>query len=157
MDLAQQIQTMARAGHSKQHTMELLGFTRYSFESALELIGPVEWPTRGRSLTNMAAHADRRGRFTPGMARSCVKAGEARKAKASRTVRGVIGTIDELVAHFKVGVSACTVRRRLVAGMSLEQALFTPRSRKSGLGKHLGKRSMTDEQWAAYQAKQRKS
>ncbi|RTT02904.1 hypothetical protein DY955_33560, partial [Pseudomonas aeruginosa] len=43
------------------------------------------------------------------------------------TVDGVTGTIAELVEHFQSPVHATTVRRRVAAGMSLRDALLTPR------------------------------
>lgn len=51
---------------------------------------------------------------------------EARKANAKRTVRGITGDIPELIAHFKINVSASTIRRRLAEGKTIEEALFAP-------------------------------
>ncbi|MDY1341083.1 hypothetical protein SOJ48_29610 [Pseudomonas aeruginosa] len=54
------------------------------------------------------------------------QARKARKDKHTHTVRGRTGTIEELVETLPSPVSASTVRRRLAAGMSLEDALLTP-------------------------------
>ncbi|HHQ4216808.1 TPA: hypothetical protein ACVGKX_000885 [Pseudomonas aeruginosa] len=50
----------------------------------------------------------------------------ARKEKHTHTVRGRTGTLEELVDLLPSPVSASTVRRRLAAGMSLEDALLSP-------------------------------
>lgn len=43
-------------------------------------------------------------------------------------VTGMVGTVADLVEHYRVEVSASTVRRRInKRGMTLEEALFTPR------------------------------
>lgn len=147
MSIEQNIRQLAAQGYSRQHAMELLGFTRYSFETALELIGPIEWPGNGASVAAKAANAQRRGRFTKGMAKSQAMAAEAKRAIHAKTVRGVTGSIEELIEAFSLSIHPTTVRRRIAEGMDVETALFTPRSTKSNLGKHLGAHSMSDEQW----------
>ncbi|MCZ4321405.1 hypothetical protein [Pseudomonas anguilliseptica] len=151
MNIELQISNLAAQGYSRQHAMELLGFTRYSFESALELIGPLEWPGNGCSVAARAANTQRRGRFTKGMAKSQAMAAAAKRAKHARTVRGVTGNIEDLIKAFGLSIHATTVRRRIAAGMDVEAALFTPRSTASNLGKHLGARSMCDEEWQRQQ------
>lgn len=147
MTIEQQIRNLAAQGYSRQHAMELLGFTRYSFESALELIGPLEWPGNGCSVAAKAANAQRRGRFTKGMAKSQAMAADAKRALHARTVRGVTGSIEELIKAFGLSIHPTTVRRRIAEGMDVETALFTPRSTTSNLGKYLGAHRLSDEEW----------
>jgi hypothetical protein len=90
----------------------------------------------------------RRGVSSEKLKRSQALAVEAVKAKSRRTVRGVTGTIEELIDHFALDISSCTVRRRMLSGMGLDDALFTPRNTKSNLGELLGKHTMSDEKWA---------
>lgn len=134
MCLESEIKRLARTGHSKQHACELLGMSRGRFNLALELIGPIDWPGSRRSLLAIAAYEARRGKFGDTLRASQYLASRASKAKSMQVVArgtgvtGMVGTIADLVNHYGVAVSACTVRRRIAKrGMTLEQALFTPR------------------------------
>lgn len=149
--IEQQIHKLAAAGHSKQHAMQLLGFTSYSFEAALELMGPVEWPAKGRSIGARAANNLRRGKFTQAQAEAQAMAASAKRAKYIKTVRGVSGNIEELIKAFGLKIHAATVRRRIADGQDIEAALFTPPSTKSNLGHLLHARSMSDAAWNARQ------
>lgn len=137
-DVGSQIRAMAQAGHSKTQTRQLLGYSRYSFEAVLELIGPVEFPGQGKSRCYRAAVQRKRGLYTDGMRKASARAGQVKHEKAKRTVRGVTGTIEELVEVFRSPVSASQVRRRIRQGMTLEDALLTPKSTRNNLGKWLG-------------------
>lgn len=148
MDLATRIHQLAAQGNSKQQTMELLGFTRGRFDAVLELIPPVQWPARNRSNNARLANERRRGVFTPGMAKAQKLAAQAVRAKHAKTVRGVTGSIEQLIKHFNLQITGATVRRRMAKGQDLETALFTPRSTRSNLGKHLGAHTLSPEQWA---------
>ncbi|MDH1341859.1 hypothetical protein [Ectopseudomonas oleovorans] len=145
--IEQQIRDLAAAGYSRRHTMELLGYTLFSFETVLDLIGPVDWPGPNQSLSAKLASEMRRGKFTKGMARSQALAAIAKREKYAKTVRGVTGSIEELITAFGLSIGASTVRRRMHAGMDLESALFTPRCATNNLGKHLGAHTMSDEKW----------
>lgn len=149
LTVEQQIHKLAASGHSKQHAMQLLGFTSYSFEAALELIGPVEWPAKGRSIGARAANLLRRGKFTQAQAAAQSMAASAKRAKYIKTVRGVSGNIEELIKAFGLSIHAATVRRRIAGGKDIEAALFTPPSTQSNLGHLLHARSMSDEAWKA--------
>lgn len=46
------------------------------------------------------------------------------------TVRGVTGTINQLLRHFDIPLGYRTVASRVQAGMPIEQALFTPSRNK---------------------------
>ncbi|MGK7133302.1 hypothetical protein ACSOTY_30340, partial [Pseudomonas aeruginosa] len=72
------------------------------------------------------ANSQKRGHCTPALARALDQARQARKDKHTHTVRGRTGTLEELVDLLPSPVSASTVRRRLAAGMSLEDALLSP-------------------------------
>lgn len=127
MDIAQFVRDSAARGLSKTATRQALGYSWGSFEAALELIGPVDWPSRGCSHLHRLAF-ERPSEARRAAQRSAIaKAREVRSAALRREVRGVVGNVAELVAHFGVAVSAGTVRRRISEGMTLEAALFTPR------------------------------
>lgn len=149
LTIEQQIRKLAATNHSKQHTMELLGFTRYSFDAVLELMGPVEWPAKGRSVAAKAASKLRRGRFSEAQAAAQGRAASARRTQNLKTVRGVSGNIEELIRVFRLNIHASTVRRRLVEGKDIEAAMFTPPSTKSNLGHRLHARTMSDDAWQA--------
>lgn len=134
MCLESEIKRLAREGHSKQHACELLGMSRGRFNLALELIGPLAWPGSRRSLLAIAAYEARRGQVTDTLRASQYLATRAAKAKHMHVVArgdgvtGMVGTVVDLVAHYRVAVSASTVRRRMAKrGMALEEAMFTPR------------------------------
>jgi hypothetical protein len=137
-DVGSQIRAMAQAGHSKTQTRQLLGYSRDSFEAVLELIGPVEFPGPNRSCGYRAATARKRGLYTEAMRKASALAGQAKHEKAKRTLRGVTGTIEELVEAFGAQVCAQHVRRRMRQGMTLEAALLTPKSTRNNLGALLG-------------------
>ncbi|MFI8981444.1 hypothetical protein [Ectopseudomonas khazarica] len=147
MEIEKQIRDLAAAGYSRRHVMELLGYTRFSFETVLEMIGPVDWPAPNQSVSAKLAFEMRRGKFTKGMAKSQALAANAKREKYAKTVRGVTGSIEDLIKAFGLSIGASTVRRRLQAGMDLESALFTPRCATNNLGKLLGAHTMSDEQW----------
>lgn len=149
LTVEQQIHKMAASGHSKQHTMELLGFTRYSFDAVLELMGPVEWPAKGRSVAAKAANKLRRGRFSEAQAAAQGRAASARRTQNLKTVRGVSGNIEELIKVFGLKIHAATVRRRIASGQDIETALFTPPSTESNLGHLLHAHAMSDDAWKA--------
>lgn len=129
---------MAAQGYAKTMTYQLLGISRNRFEAILELIGPVDFPSPYATRGAKAARLEKRGVYTDAMRRCSAKAGKVRHEKAKRTLRGVTGTIEELVKVFSAGVCAPQVRRRMRQGMSLEEAIFTPKSRRNNLGKLLG-------------------
>lgn len=130
MTLTQQIRQLAAEGHSRQHTAELLGLDMRKFRAMLDAMGPVEWPGPGRSVLARAAYANRRGthyaQYTEAQRAFMAK----RKAEFAHTVRGVTGTINDLVKHFdaEVQIGCPGIRRRLARGMTIEQALFNPPS-----------------------------
>ncbi|HFX0910325.1 hypothetical protein N0619_22910 [Pseudomonas aeruginosa] len=90
-------------------------------------MGPIEWAKNGTTLGNRLAYEASRGRFTPAQAAALERAHERWSESRRFTVDGVTGTIAELVEHFQSPVHATTVRRRVAAGMSLRDALITPR------------------------------
>lgn len=133
--LEAEIRTLARAGHSKQHTRELLGFCRAKFDVILGCMEPVKWPGPGKSILNRAAANELRGVFTERLKANQKRATAANKANFMRVVArgdgitGMVGTITDLVKHYRVDVSSSTVRRRIALdGMTLEAAIFTPPS-----------------------------
>lgn len=145
--IEQQIRAMAADGYSRCHVMELLGYNRSSFVAVLELIGPIEWPGPNQSVAAKLAFEMRRGKFTKALAKSQALAAIAKREKYAKTVRGVTGSVEDLIKAFGLSIGASTVRRRVQAGMDLESALFTPRCATNNLGKLLGARTMSDEEW----------
>jgi hypothetical protein len=126
MDTATLIRDLAARGHSRASVRDQLGYSRERFALTLEYLGPVNWPTPGRSLGNRQAMDARKGVRPAAGLRALENARAIRKEQASHTVRGYRGTINELVAYFKLSLNPQTVRRRMAEGQSLETALFTP-------------------------------
>ncbi len=133
-ELKAKVRAMACAGHSKTMTYELLGLTRYAFDKLVAQMPDVQFPGPNRSLGYKASVTRKRGVYTERMRRASYLAGLA----ARRTVRGVTGTVEELVEHFRCEVSAPQVNRRVRQGMSLEEALLKPRITRNNLGQLLG-------------------
>jgi len=118
------IRDCAARGFSKTMVLEALGLCRDTFYAMLEAMPAIDWPERGQSLNCQLSNEARRGVCTPKLRAAAQKAVAARRELRSHTVDGVRGTIVELAKRH--GVSDSTVRRRMRAGMSLEQALKTP-------------------------------
>lgn len=123
MDIEAQFRDFARRGFSKRETAKTLELSDYMLEKLLSAMGPIKWPSRGCSNNHRRANEARRG--VPNPANKIARA--VQREAALHTVDGVTGTIDELAA--KIGkVSGSRVRIRMkVEGMTLEQALKTPR------------------------------
>lgn len=124
MNTEEFIKDAAKRGWSKTMTLEALGVSRDSFYAILEAMPPLEWPPQGKSLGHIQGNQARRGHCSPALAAALERQRQARKAKALHTANGFTGTIEEHAA--RSSVSDSTVRRRLKAGMTLEQALSKP-------------------------------
>ncbi|MCK2122156.1 hypothetical protein [Pseudomonas sp. PNPG3] len=124
MTTEEYIRDCAARGYSKTMVLETLGICRYSFYAMLEAMAPIDWPGRGQSLACKLANEARRGISTQKIRDASKKAHAAVRAKHLKTVDGVQGSVEELARMYSV--SASTVRRRVKAGMTLEEALKTP-------------------------------
>lgn len=118
------IRESAERGMSKNQVRETLGLCRETFYAMLEAMPPLNWPPRGKSLGRKLSDEARRGYCPPALHAALRRNHAAKTEKGTYTVNGQRGTIEELVRHYSV--SASTVRRRMKAGMTLEQALATP-------------------------------
>lgn len=118
------IRASAARGLSKTATREALGFGNYRFDALVAAMPDVKWCAPHESIDARRAKEDRRGQFTEAQRSALKAAAKVLRERHVYTVRGVSGTIPELVARFKVAASACTVRRRMRHGLSLEAALF---------------------------------
>lgn len=123
-ETAELIEKLCKRGHSRAETAKILGIPESRFRRFCKRLPDLEWPTR--SLTRI--DADRaRSECKDSYAyleRNLQRARETCKAKAKRTVRGFTGDINELLSHFKINLSASTIRRRLAEGKTIEEALF---------------------------------
>ncbi len=124
MTTEEYIRDCAARGYSKTMTLEALGLCRETFYTMLDAMPPIQWPERGKSLACKLANESRRGTSTPGLRAAAEKARSTRREKRSHIIDGVKATIEAHAARY--GVSDSTVRRRVKAGMTLEQALKTP-------------------------------
>lgn len=130
MNVEQIVRDGVSRGLGKHQCRELTGLGRASFKALLASMGELAWPAAGKSLDRKLCDEARRGYCSPAQAAALAHSRARRKAKRIRSVRGVSGTVDELAKHFKSPVSGSTIRRRLAAGESLEQALFSPRRKR---------------------------
>ncbi|ERY49374.1 hypothetical protein Q059_01522 [Pseudomonas aeruginosa BL05] len=135
------IRESAARGLSRRATMQALGLGRWKFDLIIGAMEPIEWATNGTTLGNRLAYEASRGRFTPAQAAALERAHERWSESRRFTVDGVTGTIAELVEHFQSPVHATTVRRRVAAGMSLRDALTTPRQQPKPGRRHPWNRS----------------
>lgn len=124
MTTEEYIREYAARGYSKTMTLEALGLCRETFYAMLEAMPSIQWPARGQSLACKLANESRRGISTPGLRAAAEKARRTRREKHSHIIDGVKGTIEVHAARY--GISGSTVRRRVKAGMTLNQALKTP-------------------------------
>lgn len=120
------IRASAARGLSKTATREALGLNNYQFNKMLAALPDVEWCLPHQSVDFKRAQEARRGQFTDAQRRALAAAAQANKGKHCYTVRGITGTLRELVARFKVAASVSTVRRRIASGITAERALFEP-------------------------------
>lgn len=121
MDDKQRIKEWAEAGWTRADVAQALGLTLKKLWFYQKMIG-FKWP-QGRSIAQRQYQRDRKPKGNPERAAAMQAASVA--AKPHYTVKGVYGTINYLAEAVGV-VTATTVRRRISAGMSVEDALLTP-------------------------------
>jgi hypothetical protein len=126
MDIEKFIRDSAARGLSRSATAAALEMRFPKFLAMLEAMPPLEWAKPGYSLDCRLANEAQRGNFTALQKENLTKIHARRREKQLHTVRGVTGTIPELMQHFGVVVNHSTVSRRRRLGMTTEQALFTP-------------------------------
>lgn len=119
------IRASAARGLSKTATAAALGVSYRAFLAMLDVLPGIEWPARHQSLDRKLSDEARRGVCSDAQRRNLATAARALKDKHAYTVRGVRGTIPELVERFKVNAATSTVRHRLRRGLSIEAALFS--------------------------------
>lgn len=120
------IRRCAEQGMSRTATAQAVGIPVPSFRRLLKHLPAFNWPGPGRSVDARRAYAARVGVTDPGLRRRAALARAANREKHLRTVRGVTGTLRELVAHFETPVGECTIRARLRKGWPLDLAMFRP-------------------------------
>lgn len=117
------IRDAAARNWSRTQTRQALDISRWKFAAILDAMPPLEWAAKGKSLGHLLSNESRRGSCTPGLRMAVERAIAARKSLHSHVVDGVRGSIEEHAE--RSSVSASTVRRRMKAGMSIQQALST--------------------------------
>ena len=120
------IRDYAARGLSQRETMQALGWGEIKFKHMLSLLDGVEWAPRHETVNRKLWRDSLKGMSTPAQASNSAKARAALKSKTAKTVRGFTGSVQEVIDHFDIPTSVSCVRRRLAAGMSLEDAFFTP-------------------------------
>lgn len=108
----------ASRGWSKTQTRQALNMSTYKFWAILAAMPPLEWAGRGHTLGNKLGNANKR--VTPAILDAVARARASRRDKALHTWNGHTGTVEEL-APFSPA-SARTIRRRLAAGLSVDEA-----------------------------------
>ena len=126
MNVEKFIRDSAANGLSKTQTREALDMCTETFWEVLKCMGELPWALRGRTLANKLSAEARRGICTPAQRAALAASRARRKALHTHTLRGVSGTVEELVQHFPHSVSASTIRRRLAKGLDIESAFFNP-------------------------------
>lgn len=119
------IRDAAARGWSKTQTAEALGMNKQKFWEMLRLLPAFTWAPKGHTLGNKLGNESKRGHRYPKVMAAAKAAQEARRQQGRRTVRGHTGSLEELATLCTV--SARTIRRRLAAGQTPEQAFtFRP-------------------------------
>jgi hypothetical protein len=117
VNLEQQIRSLVERGCNKSEVAHVIGVHPKKIPLICEHIPGLVWKRKPRRK--------RAKQSVPYLEANLVKARAARKAGLAQTVRGVTGTVRDLCTHFKTAVSYSTVNRRVAAGMSLEDAMFS--------------------------------
>ncbi|HBN8651922.1 TPA: hypothetical protein L3734_005842 [Pseudomonas aeruginosa] len=135
MDIEAYIRDMAARGFSRKAVAAALNIERAKFKEIISYLPDIQWPEPGRSVDQVRAYEDQRGRkypMTEGRLRAVAAMRDAARAKVTRyTALGVTATLPELVSQFSE-VSIAAVRKRLAKGVPLELALTSARSDHSG-------------------------
>lgn len=128
MDIEAVSRDFAKRGFSRQQVSEILEISIWKYRAMLDAMAPIEWPGQGASNGNKEAKAATRGRpASPKMLAVLNEMRLERKRRTSHCVRGVTGTIEELLSTFGNPITAPNVRRRMKKGMTIEQAIFEPK------------------------------
>lgn len=124
-EMAELIENLCKRGHSRAETAKILEIPENRFRRLCERLPDLVWSAR--SLTRIDGDRARAESKAFGyVEQNRQRALAARRESTKRTVRGVSGSIPELLAHFKIDVSPSTIRRRLAEGKTIEEALFAP-------------------------------
>ncbi|MBN0401353.1 hypothetical protein JTM54_33575, partial [Pseudomonas aeruginosa] len=131
MNVEAYIRGMAARGFSRSATAAALGMHWVKFMDLLERMPDIEWGypyksfDRRRHAKNLKGY---RFRDSEGRRRSVAALRAVNQARRHEyTVFGVTDSLSNLVKRFGC-VAKSTVQKRLAKGMSIEQALTTPRS-----------------------------
>jgi hypothetical protein len=127
MGTEQQIKEWAEAGWTRADVAQALGLPLSKFGHYQNSIG-FKWP-QGRSIGQRRYLASRQQKGNPEQGKLMHEAYHALLPRY--TVNGVTGTIRELAMAMGV-VRYASVYERVRKGMSIEDALFTPRQDKRG-------------------------
>lgn len=109
MTLEQELRRLAGARYSKTAAAAVLGIPPRKLREIAASLPDIEWKPR---------HAG----WTPEKRQRMIAAGRIHE----HTVRGVTGTLGELLTHFGLPISVQCVNFRMKAGATLEEAMFTP-------------------------------
>lgn len=99
------IAAAAAQGQTRTQVAQAMGVRRDKFRLILEVLPHIDWPADAAKLDNMREKVRERWRVT---------------------VRGVRGTVPELVKHFGLSISVRAVNRRRLEHGDIERALFDP-------------------------------
>lgn len=114
------IRDAAARGWSKTQTAAALGMHKQKFWDLLRLLPAFKWAPKGHTLGNKLGNESKRGVAYPKVMAAARVAQQARRDQHRRTVHGRSGSLEELATLCTV--SARTIRRRLAAGQTPEQA-----------------------------------
>lgn len=127
MNTEAQIKEWAENGWTRGDVAQALGLTLTKLYYYQKMIG-YKWP-RGRSIGQKRYMASRQQKGNPAQGKLMHAAYHALLPRY--TVNGVTGTVRELAMAMGV-VRYGSVNERIQKGMSIEDALFTPRQDKRG-------------------------
>ena len=128
VDVEKFIRDAAANNWSRTQTQEALGVCRSTFYAMLEAMPPLQWPGIGASLGAKLGHEARRGHCSDALRAHLETVHARRRENTSHEYNGHRGTIEQLARYSAHGVSGSTIRRRMNAGMSLEQAMSLPQT-----------------------------
>ena len=126
MKLDDCIAFLAEYGCSKHQVAKLLDIRWELFLGMCKAMPDVQWATRGYTIADRQSRRKIRGKFPEAKREAIAKANEARRKGCMVMAFGKLATIEEHAERMG-HVSYDCVLKRMRRGMSLEEALSTPK------------------------------
>lgn len=126
MDLETKIRDLASQGYSLKAASKAIGVSSHKLKLMSDILGGISWSKPGSSAARRKLNPDAIAPIGHRRANGTDQQ-RCRPYDGMMTFRGVQGTLEALMGHFSVEWMPATVKRRLDAGMNIEDAFFSGR------------------------------